>query len=654
MLCAKKVIAYTSFSFFLSLLLFLSFPALRAEAAGCRGGNEHDFGTYGQCTVCGIGAAAECGGHYYETLTEALDGACPGDTVTLFFDPAPDARYEIGEGITLSCKGAQIYAAVSNRGRIEGGLFYGKVENHGVIADAGILDKLLCHPESEVLGCHLEGTAKLCGGYLFGGSIGRLTIYLSHDAAVHAPTTDLWSTDLSEAGLTLINQSALDLAELAPLPEGYAFFRSDEARCADGLKIGEAAILVRHTHTMGNELSYHAEEHFSLCTACGYRAPDTVGRHLLAYTDLENGAHSASCELCGYTTSLLHEGGTASCTAPAICIICRAPYGEADPEAHSPSEDGTCARCGFVYPARCDTTLYKTPIEALAAARVGDTVTLLCDIAEDALCIPLGVTLNAGGHALSGELINYGTLIGGRCYGRVRNIGSLEGACLYGGLENEGLVRSATLSSAVENRESGSILNLAEGDITLGEGFSILRGGIVDCRHHIGGTADCTTWAICALCGVGYGEPIPHSFLIYYDDGNATCTEDGTATAVCAHCNARDTVVRVGSRRAHEDTDRDGHCDGCRLSLAPPVIVTTSAPTTTAPPITTTKPSTTQVPSTQPQVSTPVTAAPPEPAVTTSTPQAAKPSDEPFPWHYALIGLALGGIAVLWIGKRED
>lgn len=49
-----------------------------------------------------------------------------------------------------------------------------------------------------------------------------------------------------------------------------------------------------------------------------------------------------------------------------------------------------------------------------------------------------------------------------------------------------------------------------------------------------------------------YTEATGHSFTTYVTDGNATCTEDGTKTAVCDHeCGAVDTVVDTGSAKGH-------------------------------------------------------------------------------------------------------
>ena len=48
-----------------------------------------------------------------------------------------------------------------------------------------------------------------------------------------------------------------------------------------------------------------------------------------------------------------------------------------------------------------------------------------------------------------------------------------------------------------------------------------------------------------------YTDMIPHSFVNYVSDGNATCQQDGTKTAKCEHCDATDTIADEGSKTGH-------------------------------------------------------------------------------------------------------
>ncbi len=69
----------------------------------------------------------------------------------------------------------------------------------------------------------------------------------------------------------------------------------------------------------------------------------------------------------------------------------------------------------------------------------------------------------------------------------------------------------------------------------------------------------CGTYDICDVCKTAFGEAKPHVFTDYVSDENATCTADGTKTAVCDTCigeeKAKDTVTDKGSKRGHNMTE---------------------------------------------------------------------------------------------------
>lgn len=65
----------------------------------------------------------------------------------------------------------------------------------------------------------------------------------------------------------------------------------------------------------------------------------------------------------------------------------------------------------------------------------------------------------------------------------------------------------------------------------------------------------------CGATGIetfAYGDPLGHSFTNYVSDNNATCTEDGTKTAVCDRdgCNEKNTVTDVGSAKGHTYSEK--------------------------------------------------------------------------------------------------
>ena len=92
-------------------------------------------------------------------------------------------------------------------------------------------------------------------------------------------------------------------------------------------------------------------------------------------------------------------------------------------------------------------------------------------------------------------------------------------------------------------------------------------------EQYILSVATCTAKAkyyyscICGLKGTAtfeYGSPVQHIFTTYTSDGNATCTKDGTKTAVCDVCHiATDAIADVGSAKGHTYSTEWTNDDTC-------------------------------------------------------------------------------------------
>lgn len=119
---------------------------------------------------------------------------------------------------------------------------------------------------------------------------------------------------------------------------------------------------------------------------------------------------------------------------------------------------------------------------------------------------------------------------------------------------------------------------------------------VMTIQAHFGGTATCISKAVCVYCGEEYGnvnlfrhvgetevrdaseadclhdgytgdtyccscgskltsgktiDALGHDFAEYHSNGDATCSADGTKTAVCTRCNAVDTITDLGSKLPH-------------------------------------------------------------------------------------------------------
>ena len=106
-------------------------------------------------------------------------------------------------------------------------------------------------------------------------------------------------------------------------------------------------------------------------------------------------------------------------------------------------------------------------------------------------------------------------------------------------------------------------------------------------------TNDGTKTAKCVHCDVtdtqlDPGTQLEHSFTHYAPDNNATCTADGTKTAKCDNCEATDTLTDPGTQLEHtfttyiynedatctEDGTKTAKCDGCELTDTQPAVGT--------------------------------------------------------------------------------
>ena len=70
----------------------------------------------------------------------------------------------------------------------------------------------------------------------------------------------------------------------------------------------------------------------------------------------------------------------------------------------------------------------------------------------------------------------------------------------------------------------------------------------------------------CAGCGDYYTESVEvpeHSFTVYVSNGDATCTQDGTETAVCDYCDAVHTRTDEGSALGHTAAVVSGYPATC-------------------------------------------------------------------------------------------
>lgn len=248
--------------------------------------------------------------------------------------------------------------------------------------------------------------------------------------------------------------------------------------CACGYKTDVAA----HAWTD----KFDTQNHWQECSGCGYKTGVTA--HSLT-KNVNETQHQVKCESCGYKTEWEnHTGGTATCTAKAVCSVCGEAYGElaahvADSN-YRYNADGhwtACATCG-------------TPMSN-QEAHTGGTA----DCQHKAVCDVCG-----------------------------QPYGELDASIHTGGIR---WVQTAETHQAFYlccGAAAGAEANHSWNDESV----------CTECGYgcaHTGGTATCTALAVCDICGHTYGDLLPHDYR-WVIDQEATTEATGLKHEECTVC----------------------------------------------------------------------------------------------------------------------
>ena len=248
--------------------------------------------------------------------------------------------------------------------------------------------------------------------------------------------------------------------------------------CACGYKTDVAA----HAWTD----KFNTQNHWQECSGCGYQKDVTA--HSLT-KNVNETQHQVKCESCGYKTEWEnHTGGTATCTAKAVCSVCGESYGElaahvAD-STYRYNADGhwtACATCG-------------TPMSN-QEAHTGGTADCqhkaVCDVCRQ----PYG-ELDASNHT-----------------GGIRWAQTAE--------THQAFYLCCGAAAGAEANHSWN-----DGSVCTECGYG--------CAH-TGGTATCTALAVCDICGHTYGDLLPHDYR-WVIDQEATTEATGLKHEECTAC----------------------------------------------------------------------------------------------------------------------
>lgn len=248
--------------------------------------------------------------------------------------------------------------------------------------------------------------------------------------------------------------------------------------CACGYKTDVAA----HAWTD----KFDTQNHWQECSGCGYKTGETA--HSLT-KNVNETQHQVKCESCGYKTEWEnHTGGTATCTAKAVCSVCGESYGElaahvAD-STYKYNGEGhwtACATCG-------------TPMSN-QEAHTGGTA----DCQHKAVCDVCGQP--------------YGELDASNHTGGIRWVQTAE--------THQAFYLCCGAAAGAEANHSWNDESVC-----------------TECGYgcaHTGGTATCTALAVCDICGHTYGDLLPHDYRWVIDQG-ATTEATGLKHEECTAC----------------------------------------------------------------------------------------------------------------------
>lgn len=248
--------------------------------------------------------------------------------------------------------------------------------------------------------------------------------------------------------------------------------------CACGYKTDVAA----HAWTD----KFDTQNHWQECSGCGYKTGETA--HSLT-KNVNETQHQVKCESCGYKTEWEnHTGGTATCTAKAVCSVCGEAYGElaahvAD-STYKYNGEGhwtACATCG-------------TPMSN-QEAHTGGTA----DCQHKAVCDVCGQP--------------YGEINASNHTGGIRWVQTAE--------THQAFYLCCGAAAGAEANHSWNDESVC-----------------TECGYgcaHTGGTATCTALAVCDICGHTYGDLLPHDYR-WVIDQEATTEATGLKHEECTVC----------------------------------------------------------------------------------------------------------------------
>ncbi len=320
-------------------------------------------------------------------------------------------------------------------------------------------------------------------------------------------------------GFTIYGYNGSTAQEYSLLEEGFTFVPLEEPEChhSGGIATCVSKAVCDTCHKEYGEIN--AENHVNIVI-------DEAEPATCTETGLTEGSHCLACETVIKAQKVIpmldHVGGTATCSAKAVCDTCHKEYGEINAENHvniviDEAEPATCTETGLTEGSHCD-DCGKVIVEQKvikAAGHKWDNGT----ITTPANCVDEGVKTF-------------------RCTAENCNGTKTEFVAVDPNNHKTVVIDETVPATCTET-------GLTEGSHCSACKTVIKAQEVIPMLDHVGGTATCSAKAVCDICHKEYGEinAENHVNIVIDEAVPATCTETGLTEG--SHCSACKMVIKA-------------------------------------------------------------------------------------------------------------
>ena len=295
--------------------------------------------------------------------------------------------------------------------------------------------------------------------------------------------------------------------------------------------------------------------------ACGEKGTETftkansaLGHDYGPWTSNGDGTHTHTCGRdTSHTETNNCHGGTASCTAKAVCDDCRAAYGEMI--AHSFTAEKV-AETYLKTEATCtDKAVYYKSCTACGLSSKGTAGEATFESGE-----PL--SHNWGTWASNGDGTHTRTCSRDASHKETDNCHGGTATCIaaavctdcgtaYGAKKPQNHADGCKLEWITTEETHQQKYSKCGQEVVPKEDHEWENGTCTECRYvcqHSGGTATCTEKAVCEICGESYSDPLGHDWGQWTVTPPATARTEGVETRTCRN-DASHTETRAIPKR---------------------------------------------------------------------------------------------------------